>query len=132
MQDFRKWVRDCQKVGARLVQKTAVGARWVRADSRDTDIVDVLLDLVAAVGRGQIDDEAQLPGGVVDVLAFEGTLFGLVGPRQSLVEVHPAVQDRRGQNQLPAHRFHQLQNKLTISAGFLLDIIVKDIYESAD
>ena len=43
------------------------------------------------VGAGQVDDEPQFAGGVVHVLTFERTLLGLVGPRETFVDVEETV-----------------------------------------
>lgn len=51
-----------------------------------------LLDLVAAVGSGVADDELQLLTGVVHKLPLEGSLLGLGGPGEPLVDVEEAVQ----------------------------------------
>ena len=44
-----------------------------------------------AIGGSQVNDESQLGGSVVDVLLLEGAFFGLVCPRQTLVEIETEV-----------------------------------------
>lgn len=63
---------------------------------------------MAAVGRGEVDDQFEFVGGVVDVLLLKGALLGLVGPSEPLVHVQAAVDGARNQNQAPAHRFQHL------------------------
>lgn len=70
---------------------------------------DSLLDLVAAVGAREADDELQLFRGVVHELALKAALLGLGGPCESLVHVEQAVERGRQGDQLPAHRFIHLK-----------------------
>ena len=60
-----------------------------------------LLHLVAAVGAGQVDDEAQFLGCVVHVLSLEGTLLCFVRPRQALVDVHQPIEGATDGNYPP-------------------------------
>uniref|UniRef100_A0A6B0UX50 Putative secreted protein n=1 Tax=Ixodes ricinus TaxID=34613 RepID=A0A6B0UX50_IXORI len=64
----------------------------------------LLLHLVAAVGTGEVDDEAQLARGVLHVLPLKGALLGAVGPREPLEEIDHSVQAQSDCNHLPAHR----------------------------
>jgi hypothetical protein len=50
-----------------------------------------LLDLVAAVGRRQVDNQLQLFGGVTHVLVLEAALLGRICPGKAFVEVHATV-----------------------------------------
>lgn len=52
----------------------------------------LLLDLMAAVCAGKVDDELQLLTCVVHKLALQTTLFGLRGPHEPLVEIQQTVQ----------------------------------------
>lgn len=52
----------------------------------------LLLDLMAAVCAGEVDDELQLLACVVHKLALQTALFGLRGPHEPLVEIQQTVQ----------------------------------------
>lgn len=52
----------------------------------------LLLDLMAAVSAGKVDDELQLFASVVHKLALQTTLFGLRGPHQPLVQIQQTIQ----------------------------------------
>ena len=58
---------------------------------------ELLLDLMRTVGGSEVDNEAQLRRGVLDVLLLEGAFLGLVGPRQALVQIDAEV-ERRGES----------------------------------
>ena len=53
---------------------------------------EFLLDLMRAVRGSEVDDEAQLRRGVLDVLLLKGALLRLVGPRQALVKIDSEVE----------------------------------------
>lgn len=74
-----------------------------------------LLHLVAAVGGGEVDDEAQLAAGVRHVLPLEQALLRARRPRAALVRVQRAVHQRRGRHHAPAHRLQQLQHHIFIA-----------------
>lgn len=52
----------------------------------------LLLDLMAAVCAGKVDDELQLFASVIHKLALQAALLGLRGPHQPLVEIQQTVQ----------------------------------------
>lgn len=51
-----------------------------------------LLDLMAAVGSSVADNELQLLAGVVHKLPLEGSLLGLGGPGEALVDVEESIE----------------------------------------
>lgn len=51
-----------------------------------------LLDLVAAVRSSVADNELQLLTGVVHKLSLEGSLLGLCGPGEPLVDIEEPVE----------------------------------------
>lgn len=59
---------------------------------REVELTCSLLDLVAAVGSRVADDKLQLLTGVVHKLSLEGSLLGLGGPGEPLVDVEEPVQ----------------------------------------
>ena len=67
---------------------------------------------MTAVGTGEIDYQSQLGAGVVDVLAFERTFTRLVGPHQSLVDVHQAVDRTTHGNYTPTSSTTNLHTQL--------------------
>ena len=75
---------------------------------------------MTAVGGCQVDDQSQLARGMVHVLTFECSFFGLVRPRQSLVEVQPAIDCASGENKSPTDSFHHLLKRKPLS-----DMLVK-------
>ncbi len=56
---------------------------------------------MTAVCTRQVNDELQFTGCVVDILAFEGTFFGLVCPGEPLVDIHQPVNCATHSNDLP-------------------------------
>lgn len=69
-----------------------------------------LLHLVAAVGTGEVNDEAKLASGVLHILPLERPLLGAVGPREPLEEIDHSVQAQGDCNHLPAHRTDHLDH----------------------
>lgn len=59
---------------------------------REVELTCSLLDLVAAVGSRVADDKLQLLTGVVHELSLEGSLLGLGGPGEPLVDVEEPIQ----------------------------------------
>jgi hypothetical protein len=72
----------------------------------------LLLNLVAAVGRGEVDNQFEFVGGVVDILLLENAFLCFVGPSESLVHVQAAVDGARDQNQSPTHHFQHLETEI--------------------
>lgn len=70
---------------------------------------DLLLHLVAAVGRRQINDQLQFSGRMLNVLVLEGLLFGGIGPRYTFVEVDTAVESTNADQHAPTDGFQQLK-----------------------
>lgn len=68
-----------------------------------------LLDLVAAVGSSVADDELQLLAGVLHKLSFKGSLLGLGGPGNPLINIEEPVQAHQQGDQTPANRLPNLQ-----------------------
>ncbi|ENN74987.1 hypothetical protein YQE_08444, partial [Dendroctonus ponderosae] len=83
-------------VGGGLVDQTAQARKGA---------AQLLLHLVAAVGRRQVDDHAQLARGVRHVLALERALLRLVGPGEALVQVETAVEGAGDGDDAPTDRF---------------------------
>lgn len=54
----------------------------------------LLLDLVAAVRSSVTNNELQLLAGVVHKLSLEGSLLGLCGPSEPLVDIEEAIQTK--------------------------------------
>lgn len=63
---------------------------------------------MTTIGGCQVYNKAQFSSGMVDVLSFECTFLGFVGPRKSLVQVKTAINHTRSEYQSPAYSFHQL------------------------
>ena len=58
----------------------------------------LLLNLMTAVGRSQIDYKTQLSSSVIDVLSFESTFLSFVCPCKSFVQIKTAIDDARSKD----------------------------------
>ena len=74
---------------------------------------------MAAVMAGHIDDEPELPGGVLNVLPLELLQLCLVGPGEPLVTVDSAVQSERHSNDSPANSLEEQSAHQQCSHGAL-------------
>lgn len=82
-------------------------------------ILNLLLYLKATIGAGHTDDKSQFLSGEVDVLAFEGPLFGLISPCESFIHVHQSIHcPTYGYNSPPSRLGHL--NTQGSQAGMLL------------
>lgn len=68
----------------------------------------LLLHLVTAVGRGQINDQLQLARCMIYVLVLEVALLCRVRPGQSFVQIHAAVYYTCADYHTPADGFQHL------------------------
>lgn len=75
----------------------------------------LLLHLMAAVGRCQIDYQFELASCVCDVLLLELSLLGWISPRQALIGVHGEIDPTNGQQDAPSNSFEQLEKLQAIN-----------------
>ena len=66
---------------------------------------------MAAVCPGQIDNQFQFTGGVVDVLSLERSFFRLSRPHHALVNVQQSIDGATYRNNSPARCLADLQQK---------------------
>ena len=77
------------------------------------------LYLMTAVGAGHVDDEPELPGGVLHVLPLELLQLGLVSPGEPLVAVDGAVESERHSYDSPADSLEEQSAHQQCSHGAL-------------
>ncbi len=77
------------------------------------DLPNLLLDLMTTVGTREVNNEAEFPRGMLDVLSLELSLLRLVRPRESLVEVKSSVDNTRNHYHTPTNRFQELRGNRT-------------------
>ena len=93
----------------------------------------LLLNLVAAIGGCQVDNQAQFSRCMIDVLPLEGSFFGFIRPRQTFVQIKSAVNDSGGENQPPSDCFKELQRRKMLLGLFLSSPeSFKEPYESSN
>lgn len=67
-----------------------------------------LLNLMAAVGGRQVDDQFQLSGRVSDVLILEFAFLGLVCPRKPFVSIDRKVNTADAEQNTPPNGLEEL------------------------
>ena len=70
-----------------------------------------LLYLVAAVGAGQVHNQLELAGGIVHILALEGSLLGFVCPRQPLIHIEQSIHCTTHSNHAPPSCLSNLEKE---------------------
>lgn len=72
---------------------------------------------MAAVSRGEVDDQLQLASGVSHVLILELALFGLVRPREPFICVHCEVNTTNADKHSPSDRFEKLKMQVLLKVS---------------
>jgi len=68
----------------------------------------LLLNLVAAVSRRQIDNQSQFPCRMTNILPFELSFFRFIGPCKTFVEIYATIYGPCYENQPPTNRLEHL------------------------